>query len=207
MPFQNTIDKITVKGTTLKKAFEHAVSKWKPEDLDGKFLQVSGVKIVYDLSQPENSRVKQIRVRCADCGVPKYAPLELDRIYDVVTHTYVSGGGDGYTMLRDEKLSSDKSNVLDTDVVMDYFQTYKPLITGEELRIEFYDAKNEAANAGGTSGSTGSGASTGGGTTGSGNGTAAAPVQVEGAEGKEKPLGQALGAGIADAKAKNASSA
>lgn len=143
LPFANTIDKVTVRGTTIKQAFEHAVAKYLDtlDDPGGKFLQVSGVKVIYDLSKPVGQRVKQIKIRCNQCGVPSYEPLDYEKLYDVVTHTYMSKGGDGYTMLRDQKLASDGSNMLDVDVLLDYVKSYKPLLTGEEMRIE-YDLGN-----------------------------------------------------------------
>lgn len=146
MPFQNTIDKITLKGIHLKQAFEHAVAGYDPAEAAGKFLQVSGIKVTYDLSKPNGQRVKRLRVRCHECGVPQYEDVDYEKIYDVVTHTYVSGGGDGFAILKDNKLSSDSSNILDTDVVLDYVKTYRPLLTGEELRIEFDDGNGTTSN-------------------------------------------------------------
>lgn len=137
MPFGNTIELIQLKGETIRQAFEYAVSDYQVEDAHGRFLQASGVKVVYDLSKPKNSRVVSIHVKCDDCGIPDYSPLDVNRIYDVVTITYVTIGGDGFTMIRDNILKSDSSEILDIDVIMEYIKRYQPIITGNEGRIRF----------------------------------------------------------------------
>ena len=43
MPFGNEVDLITVKGSTLLKAFERSVEKWDPVEQSGAFLQMSGM--------------------------------------------------------------------------------------------------------------------------------------------------------------------
>lgn len=43
MPFGNEVDLITVKGSTLFKAFERSVENWDPVEQSGAFLQISGM--------------------------------------------------------------------------------------------------------------------------------------------------------------------
>ena len=63
MPWSNTIDVVSINGSTLKSVLEHAVSKYKPNDPDfmadpgGRFLQVSGLIIKYDIHKPYGSRL------------------------------------------------------------------------------------------------------------------------------------------------------
>lgn len=54
----------------------------------------------YDLSKPKNQRVVSLSVLCTDCRVPKYEPLELEKIYTVVMPSYIVDGGDGFGMIK-----------------------------------------------------------------------------------------------------------
>jgi 5'-nucleotidase len=140
MPFGNTVELIQLKGDVIRQAFEYAVRDYQTEDAHGRFLQVSGVKVVYDLSRPKNERVVSLLVRCDDCPIPDYTPLDMNKIYDVVTITYLTIGGDGFTMIRDNILKSDSSEILDIDVVMDYIKRYQPIVTGNDGRIRFLNS-------------------------------------------------------------------
>ncbi len=51
------------------------------------------------MSQPEGSRVQEVRVRCSDCRVPRYSKLDLNQTYPILTSTFIINGGDGYAMI------------------------------------------------------------------------------------------------------------
>ena len=46
-------------------------------------IQFSGIRVQFDVSQPVGQRVVRARVRCAKCRVPKYEPIENDKVYKV----------------------------------------------------------------------------------------------------------------------------
>lgn len=73
--------------------------------LAGKFLQVSGIKVIYDISRPNGSRVKSLKVLCKACREPSYVPLNLTQIYKVAVPTYIATGGDGFVILRDKAIA------------------------------------------------------------------------------------------------------
>jgi 5'-nucleotidase len=56
----------------------------------GRFLQVSGVTVAYELSAPAGSRVREVAVGGR--------PLEVAGRYAVATDAFLADGGDGYTM-------------------------------------------------------------------------------------------------------------
>ena len=106
LPFNNGLVKITVNGSKLIEVLEWSVRNLEPNstaDLHGKFLQMSGIHVVYDLSQPSGSRVFSVNVRCASCKVPTFEKLENDAMYNILTDDFLRGGGDGYSMLMDLK--------------------------------------------------------------------------------------------------------
>lgn len=53
---------------------------------------------MFDGSRPVNSRVLNVTIRCIECDVPKYEPLELDKYYKVVSQSFIGTGGDGFTV-------------------------------------------------------------------------------------------------------------
>ncbi|XP_057714623.1 5'-nucleotidase [Corythoichthys intestinalis] len=134
MPFQQTVDLIQIKGSTLKKAFEHSVHRYG--GMHGEFLQVSGIHVEYDLSKPVNQRVASLSVLCTQCRVPKYEPLDPEKTYTVVMPSYLVGGGDGYGMLREEKLKHNTGD-MDIAVLSKYISDMKRVYPAVEGRIKF----------------------------------------------------------------------
>lgn len=58
----------------------------------------------YDLSKPVNQRVTSLSALCTQCRVPKYEPIDPEKTYKVTTLSYLVGGGDGFSMIKDELL-------------------------------------------------------------------------------------------------------
>ncbi|XP_023933132.1 5'-nucleotidase [Lingula anatina] len=135
VPFGNGADIAQISGSTLWAVLEHSVSKY--EEKVGRFLQVSGLRVVYDISKPVGSRVVSVDVRCADCIVPKFQPLIKTKIYEVITSSFILGGGDDYSVLRDNIVYRYGIDTLDADVLMDYIKKYSPVYHGVEDRIKF----------------------------------------------------------------------
>ncbi|ODN02906.1 Snake venom 5'-nucleotidase [Orchesella cincta] len=139
LPFQNTIDLIEIKGSDLKDAFEYAVDGYDPKGyrLAGKFLQVSGVKVIYDVSKPNGNRVKSIKVLCKDCREPMYVPLNETLVYKIAIPTYMATGGDGFTIFRDRAIAHHLSEMLDSDMLIEYLKYKSPVIQAVEGRVRF----------------------------------------------------------------------
>lgn len=99
------MDSFDIRGKYLLEALEYSVEKSYDE---GQFsaanmLQVSGLRVTFNITKPVGERVVEVLVRCQKCEIPEYEPLELDKSYRVVTGSFLSGGGDGFTMFRDYK--------------------------------------------------------------------------------------------------------
>ena len=59
-PFSNTFDAISIKGRHLRQALEHSVAKFKSDGESlggGGFLQVSGARLVYDVTRVLGNRL------------------------------------------------------------------------------------------------------------------------------------------------------
>ncbi|KAF7246890.1 Snake venom 5'-nucleotidase [Varanus komodoensis] len=98
LPFGGTFDLLQIKGSMLKAAFEHSVHRHGQGT--GELLQVSGIKVLYDLTQKPGSRVVSLKVLCTDCRVPVYVPIQMEKTYKVLLPSFLAGGGDGYYMLK-----------------------------------------------------------------------------------------------------------
>ena len=72
----------------------------------------AGFQVEIDLSKSPNNRVKSINILCTGCRVPRYEPLEDDAAYKVVMPSYLVDGGDGYTMIKEEKLKHDSGKAM-----------------------------------------------------------------------------------------------
>lgn len=59
---------------------------------------MSGIQTSFNGSLPVNERVLDVNVRCIDCDIPRYKPLELNRYYKVVSQSFLGTGGDGFSV-------------------------------------------------------------------------------------------------------------
>lgn len=138
-PFRSTIDIIEVNGSALAAIMEHSASQWNPKDTKGGFLQHSGLYVVYDMSQPLGSRVVDMKVKCADCEVPRFVAVEDSKVYKVIVPSFLAAGGDGYKVIVDNTLKHHLNGDLDSDVLTEYIKKFSPLIQGLEGRIRFFN--------------------------------------------------------------------
>lgn len=57
-----------------------------------------GVRTVFDGSRPLGDRVLNVTIRCIECSVPRYEPINLDKYYKVMTTDFIGNGGGDYTV-------------------------------------------------------------------------------------------------------------
>merc|ERR1712150_318188 len=120
---------------------EHSVAK-HTSDGDGgggRFLQVSGARLVYDVTRRPGQRLVSAKIRCEECKEKTFEDLLDDKVYNVVTSNYVLDGGDGYTMLEESK-ESHVIGDLDTDVIKEVLEISSPVMAEVEGRITIITA-------------------------------------------------------------------
>ncbi|OKO88537.1 MULTISPECIES: 5'-nucleotidase C-terminal domain-containing protein [Geobacillus] len=91
MPFGNSLAIMRLTGEEIKQALEVSV-KDAPTKPFGGFLQVAGLRFVYDSRQPVGQKVVFIEVN--EGG--RYIPLDPNKTYGVATNNFTAKGGDGY---------------------------------------------------------------------------------------------------------------
>ncbi|KAM4521807.1 snake venom 5'-nucleotidase-like [Odontesthes bonariensis] len=137
LPFGGTFDLVQLKGSTLRKAFEHSVRRYG--ERTGEFLQVSGFHVEFDISKPPGHRVKSLNVLCTKCRVPLYEPVEDETVYKVVLPSYLVNGGDGFSMIQNEILKHNSGD-LDISVVSNYIAQRQKVYPHLEGRINIFNS-------------------------------------------------------------------
>ncbi|KAJ8356081.1 hypothetical protein SKAU_G00188750 [Synaphobranchus kaupii] len=143
LPFGGTYDLVQLNGSTLLKVFEHSVRRYGGGT--GEFLQVSGILVKLDVSKPPGERVASLSLLCTQCRVPRYEPLVANKTYKLVLPSYLVDGGDGYSMIRDEKLKHDSGD-LDLSVISNYMSEMKRVYAAVEGRIMFIKSKSASVS-------------------------------------------------------------
>ena len=126
LPFGNKTVLLELKGSDLLAAMETSVGR--VEEKQGRFMQVSGMTLVWDPKAPSGKRVVEIKVGGQ--------PLDPNKTYKVATNEYVASGGDGFEILKKGKQLIDESSAkLMATQVIDYVAAKKTVSPKVEGRI------------------------------------------------------------------------
>jgi 5'-nucleotidase len=88
-PFQNRLQRLTVKGSVLREALEHCVEGEGDRVPD---CHIAGIEVWYDARKPAGKRIDRVKL---DNG----KNLENDRTYALVVSDFMATGGSGFRML------------------------------------------------------------------------------------------------------------
>jgi len=143
-PFRNTFDLVFISGHFLRAALEHSVAHMMPDGRNeaGRFLQVSGFKLQFDVSKPKGKRLVGVEVACGDC-LQGYEPISDKKIYKVSMTEYLANGGDGYSIIANNK-ERHLQGPLDTDILREYIKSRSPLNNHLEERIRVKTIHSES---------------------------------------------------------------
>lgn len=146
LPYRTPLCKVTITGATLLKSLEHSASMYdyrncsNPENkVFGGFMHMSGMYVTYDKKKAVGSRVKSAMIRCSECKLPSYEPIDPGKKYTVIMTKYMARGGDRYEMIRDELISINCSNVTETDALLSYVKDVGLIYPGVDNRIKILD--------------------------------------------------------------------
>ena len=128
LPFGNVASTITINGAELKAMLENGVSRMPAAD--GRFPQVSGLCVTYNITLPAGSRVVSV-VRQAANGSCTGAPVDLTAAstYSLASNDFTLSGGDSYPNFQGRFTTRE---IMD-QVVADYIAaqgTISPAIQG-----------------------------------------------------------------------------
>ncbi|THB63542.1 MAG: hypothetical protein D6E12_16695 [Desulfovibrio sp.] len=147
-PFGDNVHVLEISGGDLHRALERSASAL-PEP-KGWFLQVSGLRVEYDISQEPQELVMDDEGRVVDVASMgarvlnvevlgpdgEYLPLDPDAVYTMATNEFISGGGDGYIMIGGLEARIDTGSELKL-VVAEALQAMGVIAPGADGRIAF----------------------------------------------------------------------
>ena len=87
-----------IEGKHIKSALEYGVRFSSPS-----IMQISGMKVVYNMTAPINSKIVTLDVLCRVCDVPRYSPIDDNEWYRIVMPSFLAQNGDNFAMLRDNR--------------------------------------------------------------------------------------------------------
>ncbi|GJQ78059.1 hypothetical protein Trydic_g2402 [Trypoxylus dichotomus] len=133
LPYSTELMIAKLHGKILRKALEYSVSDM--EKIPGKFLQVSGMQVQYNLAYPPYQRITFLQVRCQECDVPSYSELVDDDVYIIAAPRFILDGGQGYYMFRNETLEKEVVDITNGELLTRYLKTHLVVQPGTEERI------------------------------------------------------------------------
>lgn len=126
LPFENYIVFATVSGAVIRRVVEHSVA----DGMGGHFAEVSGLKIIWDKSKPNGSRVVAI---LADNGKGEYKPLDDNASYKMGMNHYNFEGGEKYDFAGATNIV--KTKVRMADVMTAYLKKHPTITPPKPNRI------------------------------------------------------------------------
>ena len=147
MPWGNTIDTVTIDGRTLKEVLEHAVEKYDLNNMDpgGRFLQVSGLIVKYDVRRPPGQRLVSAHVGNPVSQTRK--PIVDTEHYEIAVPSFLALGGDRFKMIPDHKIAYKNTGFLDNDLLEAYLRKNNPLQLPAAGRIVVISSEETASSA------------------------------------------------------------
>lgn len=134
MPFGNTLVLIELTGEELKRALE--------DDIDFLMIKhgrnpptlphVAGMSFTLTPSAARGQRVGSLAVRRSDGS---YQAIDPVAIYRTAVNSFVAGGGDGFSVIRNARGKRSDTGILDSDAFQDYLKRLGTVRNPNEQRI------------------------------------------------------------------------
>ena len=128
LPFGNMIVDCDVTGQVIWDALENGVSR--VEYIDGRFLQVGGLRYKFDSSKPAGSRIVSVEIGNIHDG---FTLIDLTATYRIALNDFNFGGGDAFDFTSATNVT--ETGLLLPDALIDYFGLHSPVSAVVEGRI------------------------------------------------------------------------
>ncbi len=130
VPFDNILAVVEITGKQVLQALENGYSLI--EKGDGRFAQISGIKVKVDRKKPAGSRVVEVTLLDG-------TPLDSDKMYKVAVLDFMVNGGDGYTALKPYKSFKWITGNWVRDDLVEYVKAHPQVTATVDGRITFVD--------------------------------------------------------------------
>lgn len=141
LPFKNDIYMTKVFGKTIRNALERSAEIFD-KDSNGGFLQMSGIRVVYNITNPIGKRVQRLEALCADCEVPSFLELNDTKIYNIIISKFLLDGGDGH-VFNENSASAQRLPFIDSKTLSTFIKARQIIYQGIDGRIKWV-GKNSA---------------------------------------------------------------
>jgi len=142
--FNNELSLLSLSSEQLQEVLEHgfAASDFDPENQQGRFPQVGGIRVEVDFNQPAGSRVRRASLTDDEGAVTEDIivggeVVDAEATYRVVTLNFLADGGDGYPY--DEFENTDRVDLVEVLAdTMDF--NFADPGTEQDALAEFFNA-------------------------------------------------------------------
>ncbi len=118
LPFSNTIYAMKMKGAEIKQVLEDALSNFADNGgSSGSFPYAYGLKYDIDMTKGQDNRIQNLEIKERTTG--EWNLIDNNRLYTVVTNSYIAGAKDGYTTFA--KVQDQRGGV---DTYLDYAMSF-----------------------------------------------------------------------------------
>lgn len=144
LPFGNTLFALELTGAELKSALEDAAEfklRVRPSEGTGvaelrraMLLHASGLTCVIRADAPRGQRIRDLRIQGQDGS---FSAIDPAASYRVVTNSFLAGGGDGASTLKNAPRRED-TGILETDALTDHLRglgTVRPVRPDSRVRV------------------------------------------------------------------------
>ena len=151
VPWPSTVDVVNVSGSTLNSIMEHSVRDYIPNHPDpgGKFLQIAGLIVHYNITKPIGERVVSIKVGQPNQSEKSKESVVDGKIYSVALPSYLVGGGDGYKMIPQHLIDHKNTGFLMQDLVAQFVKNNSPIQMPVLGRIIFVSSNGDSTTSSG----------------------------------------------------------
>ena len=118
LPFANTLVEMDMTGAEIKTVLEEALDyAFEPDGSTGAYPYAAGLRWHVDATKGPGRRLGKMEFKGRNDT--SWTPLEMGRIYRLVTNNYIAGGRDGYKTFK-----TVKNDGRYTDTYLDYAQSF-----------------------------------------------------------------------------------
>lgn len=121
LPFDNDLFVTRISGSTLLAVLEHSAVV-REQDSNGGFLQMSGLKIIYNFNNAVGQRVVSAQALCAECAVPSYKNVNETALYNIIIPSFLLEGGDGFNFTEESDAFTERLLRNDLNSTMEYLK-------------------------------------------------------------------------------------
>ncbi|ETN67026.1 5' nucleotidase [Anopheles darlingi] len=138
MPFENELVCLDLRGDQLIGLLEHGAElSWDEDRFNAKnLMHVSGLRVVYNVTNPIGYRVLSVEALCHECAEPRYAPVDPFAVYRVITVSYLADGGDGFEIFPRYGQNRVVAPIGDAEAFERYVHSRSPVAPQLEARMQ-----------------------------------------------------------------------